>query len=854
MAFPARRSTASFAHGFKGYGGQCGLGDSGSAAKNYRIDIPVFAGPPGTSQEDWSKQTADFSCNINGEIKKFQIQMNLANVANGLQLYPIAGATKDKDSFFPPNTWGFAITPRNFKQFNYQLLMDALIWNKYKVDTCKLQWQPCLGSLKAGQIEVILVSDAQSMPPEPYSNQGNSYVFPAAAGTLAGQTVSFAISNLQQPIKTTRSVEDTWSIAADYGIIYVRADGYSDLTKITKVGTISLNIGVTLFGYSPDPKAQLIGPWIEAGYPIEGSAQTKSVGEKAASACFINVESSNALDEAKVNAKKRRKEPKGWRMITEVGADPIPCAGFHTAMNNKNALAHRKAIMLRRGRDAADGVEELINSVTSTFDFGLTGKYLIEGLGHEEATVFADKYSDSFLKFAGGELIIEGIDNASIVFKPTGAVNAHALAQGLLSVPYSTTSGTENYVAQGASVGFTTTTITAFEPTCKPPSAGGAVNQLAFGYDPAIGNAVSGEVKTASDGVLGGWILSKVAGVVNKYMSPGTLGAETYNENSAVSQGVESDDKALTTAEGNAVEAQSLRFVVPPEATVRSTMAKWDDGSTNKRIAEMYFKPLEGASGYGVKTYEPSAMAAGVSRITVNGQVNTLISAFMGVQGTSSASVSTADIDISNLFVLAASRYSPLEDMNKFIETAIPITPLTEGVSQGHSSVSLNNLTGDTKLSFKVQTSDPGASDNVKNYSQLGSLGFGICAFPSVVNFSMPYPDKLITDKGDDEYELTELKEGEVFYCMVIKGSRISFSHIVNESAGTFRFSVAPGMVNGADKAPADQALHQYTLTKNDDNIVIDVKEGGALAATPYFQIDTERRFAIQSSKPSDSA
>jgi hypothetical protein len=847
MAFPSRRAPTSFAHSFKGYGGQCGFGDSGSAAKNYRIDIPVFAGPPSTTQDAWNKQTADFSCSINGEIKKFQIKMNLANVANGLHIYPIPDAKKTEDSFFPANTWGFAITPRNYKQFNYQLLMDALIWNKYRVDSCRLQWQPCLGSFKAGQIEAILVSDAQSMPPEPYSNQGNSYVFSATTG--AG--VAFNISNLQQPIKSTRSVEDTWSIAADYGILYIRADGYSDLTAITKVGTISLNIGVTLFGYSPDPKAQLIGPWIEAGYPIEGSAQTKSVGEKAASACFINVESSNALDEAKVNAKKRRKEPKGWRMITEVGAEPIPCAGFHTAMNNKNALAHRKAIMLRRGRDAADGVDELINSVTDTFDFGLTGKYLIEGLGHEESTVYADKYSDSFLRFAGGDLIIEGIDNASIVFKPTGAVNAHALAQGLLSVPYSTTSGTENYVAQGAEVGFTTTTITAFEPTCKPPSAGGALNQLAFGYDPAIGNAVSGEVKTASDGVLGKALAVLSAGL-NKLVS-GTLGAETYNENSAVSQGVESDDKALTTAEGNAVEAQSLRFVVPPEATVRSTMAKWDDGSTNKRIAEMYFKPLEGASGYGVKTYESSAMGPEVSRITVNGQVNTLISAFMGVQGTSSASVSTADIDVSNLFVLAASRYSPLEDMNKFIETAIPITPLTEGVSQGHSSVSLNNLTGDTKLSFKVQTSDSGASNNVKNYSQLGSLGFGICAFPSVVNFSMPYPDKLITDKGDDEYELTELKEGEVFYCMVIKGSRISFSHTVNESAGTFRFSVAPGMVNGADKAPADQALHQYTLTKNDDNIVIDVKEGGALAATPYFQIDTERRFAIQSSKPADS-
>ena len=116
------------------------------------------------------------------------------------------------------------------------------------------------------------------------------------------------------------------------------------------------------------------------------------------------------------------------------------------------------------------------------------------------------------MKFGGGELIIEGIDNASIVFKPTGAVNAHALAQGLLSVPYSTTSGTENYAAQGTSVGFTTTTITAFEPTCKPPSAGGAINQLAFGYDPASGNAVSGEIKTASDGLLGSWISSTVFG------------------------------------------------------------------------------------------------------------------------------------------------------------------------------------------------------------------------------------------------------------------------------------------------------------------------------------------------------
>ena len=69
---------------------------------------------------------------------------------------------------------------------------------------------------------------------EPYSNQDNSYVFPAA-GTLAGQTVSFNIFNSQHPIKTTRSVEDTWSITAIYSIIYARADGYSDLKEIMKL-------------------------------------------------------------------------------------------------------------------------------------------------------------------------------------------------------------------------------------------------------------------------------------------------------------------------------------------------------------------------------------------------------------------------------------------------------------------------------------------------------------------------------------------------------------------------------------------------------------------------------------------
>lgn len=846
MAFPSRRAPTSFAHSFKGYGGQCGLGDSGSAAKNYRIDIPVFAGPPSTTQDAWNKQTADFSCSINGEIKKFQIKMNLANVANGLHIYPIPDAKKTEDAYFPPNTWGFAITPRNFKQFNYQLLMDALIWNKYRVDSCRLQWQPCLGSFKAGQIEAILVSDAQSMPPEPYSNQGNSYVFSATTG--AG--VAFNISNLQQPIKSTRSVEDTWSIAADYGILYVRADGYSDLTAITKVGTISLNIGVTLFGYSPDPKAQLIGPWIEAGYPIEGSSQTKSVGQKTASAAFVDISADNALDFNKISAKKRKRIPKGWHVIVEEGKDAMPCAGFGAVLSSESLRSNVKALKMVRGINDAE--KDLIVSATTSFDFGLTGKDLIDNLGKTESSAFADQKTGILgtNPLYGGNLIIQGINNASIVFKPTGYVNAHTLSQGLISVPYSTTKGAADYVASGNSVGFTATSITAFEPTCKPPSAGGALNQVALGYSKDIGRSVTGSI--ADNGIFAK-MLAAAAGVVINGSRNGLGAEEELNGNSAVSEGVEDEEKSIETESGKKIDAQSIKFKVPEDATVRSNIVKWDNLSVNKMVGQAFFKTLGCVADYGVKSYAINAMGPEVSRITVNGQVNTLVSAFMGIQGTTSDAVSKADIDINNNFVLVASRYSPIENADKFLETAIPITPVSEGISQGHSSTIMNNLSGDTNMSFKVQETSIEKGATLKNFSNLGAFCFGTVAFPSVVNFSMPYPDKLIEYKDEDEYELTELKAGEVFYCMVLKGSRVTFSHSVAEPTGTFRFSVSPGLIQGTDKVPADQALHQYYLTTNDQNIVTSVKEGDALNQSTYYMIDSDRRFAYQSSKPADS-
>lgn len=57
-----------------------------------------------------------------------------------------------------------------------------------------------------------------------------------------------------------------------YSIIYARVDGYSDLKEIMKFCTVNLNFGVTLFGYSS--KAQLISPWIETGFTIEGPIQS----------------------------------------------------------------------------------------------------------------------------------------------------------------------------------------------------------------------------------------------------------------------------------------------------------------------------------------------------------------------------------------------------------------------------------------------------------------------------------------------------------------------------------------------------------------------------------------------------
>ena len=159
-----------------------GIGGTGGAFKSYKVNVPVYAGGPDAKQADWNKITHTFAItDPSGTRKEYEVLHNMATPKGSLfKLYPNTGVSADGSSYFPVGQWGFAISPRNLKQYNWNMVMDAMLWNNYQVTGLGVEWIPNQGALQAGSVEICVLNNAQEMPAVPYPNSGvNSVSFTA---------------------------------------------------------------------------------------------------------------------------------------------------------------------------------------------------------------------------------------------------------------------------------------------------------------------------------------------------------------------------------------------------------------------------------------------------------------------------------------------------------------------------------------------------------------------------------------------------------------------------------------------------------------------------------------------------
>ena len=838
-----------------------------SSSKTYVIDVPVYAAPDGQEdQSAWNNVTHKFTITEAAETKTFEVSQNMANPHTAqAKIYPATGVTdSDGNSYFPVNTWAFGVSPRNLKQYNYQMLLDSLVWNGYVIRGVDIKFTPRMGANQPGFLEAVLLNNAQIMPSAPFTNQSNSCSFTA---TQAG-SFSFAIDNIATGgnAKNMKSVQTQFDSSADFGILWFRTAGFSNISAITEVAKLQIRISVGLSNYSPSPYAQLIGPWIEAGYPIdaEGGSVVQTKSTATTGTAMLAVYPEEAVDVKRL-AKGRAQMPR-WRLVPTTDDKFVVNLG---AAGLVHAKAQVKRLAARRLGVDADK-QTFPDTVQGDFDGAVSGKTFLDDVAENNSGVHQvvdPSNSPAIVDQTGIYLkpdattiypatVSEGDTRFQLVYYPdSAAVNSAAIAQGGVGVQF--TGSTENL---GLRVGTTLKFITSFGIGAIPLEGefADATTQVAAGYEPGLGNtsSESSELETETDGwgsIIGTAL--NIAGAFGKALvgKDGQLGsfksslANTWNT-------ARKKVGYFIAGESNAeLKVQSSAFEVPDNAFFES-IGEYPAESYNKLVSEEFFGDVfPMAAKYGVQRFEPEKMTNTQARLTVTGQVNSLHQAVLGLEGTApeGAKQLAYNADVKDVFVLVASKVDPTEDPQGFYKTAIPVTSIPDSVNTTSTAGSLyvNRASGSAgHLVFNKTTTNGNRirenNSTVAGFNLASLVSFNPC------NLTFGFPDKLV---NKDTLALEAVSPGDTIYFSLIKSTAVTYSHVISESTGAYTFWVLPNLVGGTDTAAAGQALHKYELDLDSLFVVSGITQGAELTQTVYMLEDGERRFSLEVTTPSDS-
>jgi hypothetical protein len=853
------------------------------STKTYTLTVPVYAAIDGTStkvtQEDWNAVKNVFTVSTaKGGSEKYEVIHNLATAANApYQIYPDTEIKDAKgNSFFPLGQWGFAVSSRNYSNYNYPMLMDELLWNTYTVSSISVDWTPSCGSFQNGSLEVVFVPNAAAMPNIPFSNMGeNAALFQA----INKGTKTFRLDGVGIPNKNMRSVQEKFDQTADYGIIYLRTYGYTwqaaagaTVGDIVEVGSMKIYITATLQSYQPDAHAQLIGPWISAGYPItaNGGSTTTSNVQLATSTNMLDV--SNATEVSKEAIKRGRAKMPRWRLVGTAAEKTVKSLGGSAGVHRAKKVASA----------AANGEASFPVLAQSTFDGAISGKTILdsaaEGAGLNDAFAVVNPrvgvnefVTDADTVFIDAQPVVTpavgaGEDGERVLlnyYPNKAAVNGTALAQGDIEVAYNA-DGTNI----GMKVGATVKSLVCFAIGAGPVSESLPENQVAAGWEPGVGTvgdvSVPVESPSGEDKMRFFATVAALAGAIDKAL-PGT-GAVGSFKMSASNTKMASPAQAVvgtiggTTAAGEdaAVSVQSTQLTVPDNATYRSKIGAVEAGSVDYNTLKAFFGALPAASKYCLQSFESDKLTDEMARLTVTGQSNTLYTAFVSTYGAPLPSLSAMPYDVTaaELSCLVASRVDPGENVSGFLNTAIPITLIQDGkhstATSGNMYIQRTENGTDFNGAFNVdRITQRGSQVRITN-ANLGAFATAQLVSECPLNFTVAWPDKLVDPESG---ELTALAAGEKVYISLVKGSAVTFAHTITETVGSYRMTIWPQLCKGTDKVAETEALHKYGLTTDNENktVVKAIVQEGALAETEYYQEDGERRFTVQSAAPVDA-
>lgn len=898
------------------YSANCGYSGAqrsgGSASKLYTIDVPVYAGPDlpldtteqakadaETLKKAWIEIAHRFSVTTGKETRTYKVLHNMANsVADDFKIYPPTDLKDDSgNTYFPYNTWGYAISGRNLKQYNSPMLLDSLVWNNYAVRGVGVEFTAVGGANQTGQFECCLIPNGVSLPPEPMTNMPNSFKVALANG---GGKYCFDIApgNTGQAFKDLRGIQERFDSNSDFGIIYFRCSSVGGYSQPTVIGNARILIRVELLNNNPNPFAQLIGAWVEAGYPISPDSAVNpdgGDGEQTDSGKRQGTTSTQMLS-VSLNKTDMRQALRGKASMPRWCLAPTtkdkyvePLASAHAAV-----AAHKKYTQRRRGQKRADGDKPVYHRFPYVFATEVDG--FIHGnthiaaqeainAGDDDAGMSlyrvikpAEPYVDEDTAFCPAdqielEVVDEGNHDHKFRFSYQGADmdESVALAKGGVKVDFQV-----NLQTGGLKAGATFCDITSFAIGADPDAfERGAIFQAAAGYN-AGANCVDLSTDEEEEGekkLFGiDWKkgLQKAMGVAGVLIGKEShkdgnlrnskLGASMYGDNRFLGPhtSVHRHQARRRLADGTLgadtpVDLQAVGLRVPADATARAEVVDITDmDNPIANYTKEFFKNMPSLTRYSVIEAKPTELTEAVNRLTVTGQAINNTQTLMGLVGMLPDNFNpTYSLDVKQCMVLAASRVDPAKNPELFMKTAISLVPAAASWSTGHAEGAMYRNTKQG-LGFRIENEVIHNGKIREENAPLSAYFYAPVSCDVVENFTVAWPKKLV-DPDDYNattgvYGLSPLREGETVYFSLIKGTARTISTTVPSSGmlGTYSFFVFPDLVRKED-------LPLFKLELEDG---MDVKavlldtEAGKLTSDVYFTADAERRFSVESFTP----
>lgn len=754
-----------------------------------------------------------------GHVKNIVVNPTLANPVGGNKYYPING------THFPQGLQGFLMSPRNTSVYNWQFIYDSYGWNSYQIEAINIRFETSCSDFDRGSFEAIFLDQGVNSPSVPFEGSQKFNVMSTAVKKSHEVTFSALAGQQGVNFKNPRTSTTTFDRTADFGILWWRTYGVNPQTPNTpfSIGKIFIKFLVSWQGQVFNNIARLIGPWAAAGYPIEGGQEVREIAIDSA-VSGNTVISPESYDELVRKGKQSR-----WHLITHTG-DRGVLQVPRALLGNHRLLKGLRA----KHFNAAPSLLQAFYTYSNP-DAGVSGVKLIKRILDsgivDGAKVNTSTPDTEIVVYSGQDQVFP---NGGICFRENQIAEGSPTAKGIIC------SIKGGVIPQGGSMDLIVQNVNVIACTHDATPANAELPQVSFGYDsdqgsstvPGLDQIITSEslsLNTQDTHVTRNAILA--SGI--KY-STNSNGFSWQAVNTAIG-GIINAVKPLVSDGNASFNVSDMSYDTPDTATFRAPVITLPDGQV-KSLLTTYFSGFPCVSKYGIGPFNPSSISNTVNMIKVNYHCATTVGGVVSLIGGNSDQPVDGSIDNDMLIGLLCSRYSPTDDPQAFVETAIIVTPALDGFTQSHGygSIYQQQTTGSAKLYQYNKTSTS------STYMPLSHFGVFQTSTPTAISFAVPWPSHLPTADG----QLEPLTADTPVYFNLIRGTATKINVTFTSSVSGPTLVFAPQLAQGA---------HDIILTSPsaDSKIVTGVALGDTIDHPPPYLIDVERSSIISGMIPS---